>query len=155
MCCGAGRFVATAAVLVEDAFDQAGSLELVELPDPDAEHFTAGVIDLPFVELVFVHELEDEIPLLVGTGPAIAVGVAVAVPISVGGGAVAVGAVVVPVGGAVGFALHAVSVIRDEPRVLDLLVNALLERLIQARAFARHVVDVADLRLDADGILVT
>ncbi len=69
-----------AAVAVDDPVDEAAGLELVELPDPGAEHFPAGAIDLPLVEPVLVHELEDEIPLLVRARPAVAVGVAVAIP---------------------------------------------------------------------------
>jgi hypothetical protein len=33
---------------------------------------------------------------------------------------------------------------------LDFLVHALLERVVEAGAFARYIVDVADLGLDAD-----
>ena len=46
-------------MLVEDAINETAGLKLVQLPDPDAEHFAAGVVHLPLVELVFVHELED------------------------------------------------------------------------------------------------
>jgi hypothetical protein len=45
--------------------------------------------------------------------------------------------------------------IRDEPRILNLLVHALLESLVEAIALLCNVVNIADLRLDADGELVT
>ena len=128
----AWRFVATAAVLVEDAFDEAGCLKLVQLLDPNSEHVAAGVVNLAFVEVVLCDELEDQIPLLVAAGPGFTVG-RVAVPVSIGGSGVAVAAV----GGAVagGAVALAVSFIRDEPRVLNLFIDALLERLVEARAF--------------------
>jgi hypothetical protein len=47
-----------------------------------------------------------------------------------------------------------ISLVRNESRALDFLVHALLERAVEAGAFARYIFDVADLGLDADRELV-
>ena len=47
-----------------------------------------------------------------------------------------------------------ISLVRDKSRALDFVVHALLERVVEAVAFARHIVDIADLGLDADRELV-
>ena len=62
----------------------------------------------------------------------------------------------IPIGSvpvAVGFAIHAISMLWDESRVLDFLIHALLERLVKTGAFPRDVVDIADFRLHAESRL--
>ena len=137
-------------MLVEDAVNETTGLELVELLDANPEHVVAGVVHLPLVEVVFVHQLEDEIPLFVGACPAISVGLAVGMTISVGGCCFAVAVTI-----ASALLADAVSFIGDESRVLNLLVNALLERLVEACAFGRHLVDVADFCFDSQRKLMT
>lgn len=140
-------FAATA-MLVEDAINETAGLELVQFPDPDAEHLMCSVVNLPLVEVMLGDEFEDEIPLFVRAGPGVAVDVG-GMPVAVGGSALTI---VVAIAGR--FPVDPVSIIGDKTRVLDLLVNALLERLVEAGAFGRHVVNVADLGLDGDRELV-
>jgi hypothetical protein len=123
----------------EDSLNEAGGLELVQLLDPYSEHITAGFFDLALVELVLVHELEDEIPLLLRAGPSVSIGVAVTRS-----------AACVACGGR----RPAILFVGDKSGALDFLVNALLERLVKAGAFPRNVVDAGDLGLDADRELV-
>jgi hypothetical protein len=47
-----------------------------------------------------------------------------------------------------------ITLIRDKARALDFLVHTLLKRVIKAGTFSRHIVDVADLGLDANRELV-
>ena len=117
---GATAVAATvAAVVGGGAVDETLGLKLVELLDPGTEHLPADPLDLPFVELVLVDELDDEFLLFVRAGPCLSVGVTIGA-----------------VGGTVFFWLtaastllaDAISCIGNEPGVLDLGVNAVLKR---------------------------
>ncbi len=129
--------------LLEQLIDQTTGLDTIELLDAEtAEAIPGQGFDVGLVELVLVDELEDQIPLLVG-----------AFPLSVAGSA-PVGCDLSIMSVPVGPGSIAVSVLGDETGMLDLLIHTLLERLVEAGAFACDVVGVADLRLDADGELV-
>jgi hypothetical protein len=54
-------------VLIKNPVNEAGGLKLVQLPYPDAEHIVGSGIHLALVELMLVHELEDEILLFAMT----------------------------------------------------------------------------------------
>jgi hypothetical protein len=138
-------------MVIKDPINETRRLELIKLLDPDAEQLLADPVDFTFVEVVFIHELEDELLLPFRAGPGVPVGgVTIGMAISVGGaGGSAYGRLV-----AVGTTILAIPLIRDEPSVLDFLINALLERLIEAGAFGFDFVDIANLGLDADGELV-
>ena len=144
----AGATVGGLASVVSDyPVDQPRCLEFVEFSDSDAEHVTTGVVNLPFVELVVINELQDEVPLLVAAAPGITVAVCVTIAVAISVGAV---------GGAVASTLltDSVSVSGHEARALDLLIHTALKRVVEAGAFSCYVVDVADLGLDADRELV-
>jgi hypothetical protein len=130
-------------VVVEDAVNETAGLKLVELLNPDAEHLPAGFIHLPLVELVLNHEFDDECLLFPRAGPGMAIGLGIGVAVAVCRDGVTVADIT-------SLLADTVSLIRDEAGVLDLLVNALLKRLVKPDAFAGHVVDVGDLGLDAD-----
>ena len=57
------------ASLNQQFFDETTSFEFVEQFDPFAKPILSQLIDLGFVELVFVGDFEDEVALFIGAGP--------------------------------------------------------------------------------------
>ncbi len=134
--------MAPSTVLLEDAINETARLEFVELLHGGPEHFPAEVFDVLLVEVVLLDKFQDQVLLLVTAMPAIAIGVPVRNRSNRLSGVR---------GGLLG---DSISLVRDKSRALDFLVHAALERVVEAGAFARHIVDVADLGFDANRELV-
>jgi hypothetical protein len=64
---------ARAPVGFEQLVDETGGLQFIELLDPDPVTLTRQVIELGFVELVLVYDLEDQVALALGALPRLVV----------------------------------------------------------------------------------
>src|ERR1017187_8835224 len=126
---------------LQQFFNEAGCFEFVEGLDGLAKAILCQTLDLGFLQLVLLDDLEDEVFLFIG-----------AIPVTILGGLV----LVVPVASVAVTALTAtltiaVAVCGEITGFLDTGIDALLEQFIQPGAFGLHLIEVGDFGSEGDG----
>lgn len=121
---------------IEEFINEAGCLHLVQVADALAEAFIGERLNVVLVELVFVDDFQNEVALLVGAFPrGVAIGPGIAV------------------GGSIG-RFHPVGVVGNEAGGLDLLIDILLEKAVEAGGFGRHIIGGDQFGFHGDAELV-
>ena len=127
----------------EQVFDQLRSLHLVELLDAEAEQLLGQVLDFLLVDVVLVDDAQDESLLTIGALPAVicrplvpVVTVGMSVGIDVVASAVLRGLWRVLLG------------LRNKARVLNFLVNGVLQKLVESLQFSFDLGDVGEFDFD-------
>ena len=148
--------------MIGDQFvDEPGRFQLVEQADAMPEAGKRKLLDAILVELVLVHDFEDEVALLIGTFPAAVERTAGAVEDSGAIGAVdtwgaaigAVGALAVVADVAVGH-FHAVGSRWNKAGLLHLPIDVLLEQFVEAVGFSGNVGCGCQFGFDRDAELM-
>jgi len=121
----------------EQFLDQPGGLEFVEGFDGLAESFLGQRFDLGFVDLMLVHNFEDQVFLFNRAIPVLLGALAVSVAVAFG---VAIAPAVVGDG--------------QESNVFDGTVDAFLEQLVEPGTFRLHLGQVGDFGPERDAELV-
>lgn len=157
--------VALGAVDFEEFLDEPRRFHPVERLDALAETFHGEQFDVPLFKAVFVDDLQNEAPLLVGTGPCFALPVAAAVAGSAVGGrvaglitvarrTVAAGLRTVGVPIAIGRGPVGMPVAGQETGLLDILVHTPLQQGVQAGGFGFDHLCVGEFGADGDAVLM-
>ena len=138
--------VATAlpGMALEQLLDEPGGFEFVELLHSLAEPIHCEPLDVMLVELVLIHDLDDELLLLGRAVPGIpgtVVGRAVTVAVAWGGVTVAVGVCRSDAG-------------REPTGQLELAVHAGLQEAVEPLAFRADLAEVAQLRAEREQVLM-